>query len=137
MSQASGNKGDFIMAKWVADAAFDAGLAKIATGTRLTFTSAQPANFAGIAAVLLASVAVTAGDGNGDFVIADGPVSGRKLTVGAQPGLVPSANGTINYACVDDGSILLSVTTVTAQAVTTAQEWDAPAFVPWGITDPV
>jgi hypothetical protein len=125
------------MAKWVPDVVMDAALDKIATGTRLTFCSGQPANFAGIAAVLLASVTVTAGNGNGDFTIADGPVSGRKLTVGAQTGMTPAGNGTVTYACVDDGTTLLSATTVTSQAVTTAQTWDSPAFVPFGITDPV
>lgn len=123
------------MGKFVADAAIDAGLDKVATGTRLTFCSAQPANFAGIAAVKLAEIAVTPGAGNGDFTIAD-HTSGRKLTVGAQTGLVPSANGTVNHACIDDGTTLLSVTTVTPQAVTTAQTWDSPAFIAWAIGDP-
>jgi len=124
------------MAKKFADAVFDAALAKIATGTKLTFCSAEPANYAGIAAVKLADVTVTAGDGNGDYTIADGPVSGRKVTVGAQTGMTPSANGTIIYACVDDGTTLLAGTSVTSQAVTTAQTWDSPAFA-FGITDPV
>jgi hypothetical protein len=137
MLQALGNRGGTTMSKFVVDAAMDAGLAVIAAGTRVTFCSAAPANFAGIAAVLLASVTVTAGAGNGDFTIADGAVSGRKLTVGAQTGLVPAANGDVLWACVDNGTTLLSRTSVTQQAVTTTQTWDSPAFVAWGITDPV
>lgn len=116
------------MAKKFADAVFDAAIDKIATSTKLTFCSAEPANYAGIAAVKLADVTVTAGIGNGDFTKADGDVSGRKITVLAQTGMTPSSNGTVTYAALDDGSTLLAGTTVTSQAVTTAQTWNSPAF---------
>ena len=115
------------MAKLFHDDVLDAALDKIATCTHLTFCSTQPANYAGIAAVALASATLTAGDGNGDYVIAD-DTSGRKLTVGAQTGMTPSGDGTVTYAVLDDGSTLLAATTVTSQAVTTAQTWNSPAF---------
>lgn len=116
------------MAKKFADAVFDAAIDKIATSTKLTFCSSEPANYAGIAAVKLADVTVTAGIGNGDFTKADGDVSGRKITVLAQTGMTPSSNGTVTYAALDDGSTLLAGTTVTSQAVTTSQTWNSPAF---------
>ena len=122
------------MAKVLADAVLDAALAKVATCTKLYFCSAQPANHAGIAAVKLAEVDLTAGDGNGDYVIAD-DTSGRKVTVGAQTGMTPSANGTVTYAVLDDGTTLLAATTVTSQAVTTSQTRNSPAFK-IGISDP-
>ena len=122
------------MAKVLDNAVLDAALAKVATCTKLTFCSAQPANKAGIAAVKLADVTLTAGDGNGDYVIAD-DTSGRKLTVGAQTGMTPSANGTVTYAVLDDGTTLLAATTVTSQAVTTSQTWNSPAFK-LGINNP-
>ena len=115
------------MAKVLADAVLDAALAKVATSTKLTFCSSQPANYAGIAAVKLVNVTLTAGDGNGDYVIAD-DASGRKLTVGAKTAMTPSANGTVTYAVLDDGATLLAATTVTSQAVTTTQTWNSPAF---------
>ncbi len=115
------------MAKVLDNAVLDAALAKVATSTKLTFCSAQPANKAGIAAVKLADVTLTAGDGNGDYVIAD-DTSGRKVTIGAQTGMTPSANGTVTYAVLDDGTTLLAATTVTSQAVTTSQTWNSPAF---------
>jgi hypothetical protein len=118
------------MAKLLADAVLDAALDKIATCDNLTFCSAQPANYAGIAAVALVSVAVDAGD----FTKAD-DTSGRKVTIGAQTGMTPSANGTVTYAVLDDGTTLLAATTVTSQAVTTAQTWNSPAFK-IGIADP-
>ena len=73
------------MAKFTSDAVLDAALAKTATATRLSVTTGQPANFAGIAAVSLGNVALTAGLGGGDFSAAtDGDTSGRKTTLAAQ-----------------------------------------------------
>ena len=115
------------MAKLFHDDVLDAALDKIATSTHLTFCSTQPANYAGIAAVALVASTLTAGDGNGDYTIAD-DTSGRKCTVLAQTGMTPSANGTVTYAVLDDGATLLAATTVTSQAVTTAQTWNSPAF---------
>ena len=116
------------MAKQLHNDVFDAALAKIATCTHLNFCSSQPAAYANIAGVSLANVTLTAGDGNGDYVIADGDVSGRKITVGAQTGMVPTGNGTVTYAVLDDGTTLLAANPITSQAITTAQVWDSPAF---------
>ena len=116
------------MAKELHNDVLDAALAKVATCTHLTFCSTQPANYAGIAAVALASATLTAGAGNGDYVIAD-HTTGRKLTVGAQTAMTPSANGTVTYAVLDDATTLLAATTVTSQAVTTAQSWNSPEFI--------
>jgi len=122
------------MAKLLHDDVIDAALDKIATCTHLTFCSTQPANYAGISAVALAAATLTAGNGNGDYVVAD-DTSGRKVTVGAQTGMTPSADGTVTYAVLDDGTTLLAATTVTSQAVTTSQTWNSPAFK-IGIADP-
>ena len=118
------------MAKTFHNDVLDAALNKIATCDNLTFCSSMPANYAGISAVALASVAVD----SGDFTIAD-DTSGRKVTVGAQTGLTPSANGTVTCAVLDDGTTLLASTTVTSQAVTTAQTWNSPVFK-FGLADP-
>lgn len=116
------------MAKFTADAVLDAALAKVATATRLVVTSAQPANFAGIAAVTLASVVMTAGAGNGDYTLADGDVSGRKLTVLAQNGVSVTASGNATHICLDDGTTLLQVTTCTSQALTSGNTVNVPAY---------
>lgn len=115
------------MAKFVLDAALDLLLAKIATGTRLVVCSAQPANFAGIAAVTLASVTMTAGDGNGDYTIANGDTSGRKVTVLQQASISITASGTATHVSIDDGSTLLAVTTCTSQALTSGGTVTVPA----------
>lgn len=115
------------MAKVLADAVLDAATAKVATCTHLTFCSSQPAAYANIAGVALISATLTAGLGNGSYTAAD-DASGRKVTIAAQTGMTPSGNGTVTYAVLDDGATLLAATTVTSQAVTTAQTWNSPAF---------
>ena len=116
------------MAKELHNDVLDAALAEVATCTNLSFCSSQPVDYSGIAAVKLLGTTLTAGDGGGDYTIADGNVSGRKVTVSAQTGMVPTGDGTVTYAVLDDGITLLVATTVTPQAVTTAQTWDSPAF---------
>lgn len=116
------------MAKFTADSVLNAALAKVATATRMVVTSGQPANFAGIAAVALADVVMTAGDGNGDYTIADGDVSGRKLTVLAQNAVPVDSNGTATHVCLDDGTTLLQVTTCTSQVLTAGNTVNVPAY---------
>lgn len=116
------------MAKFTDDSVLDAALAKVATATRMVITSAQPANFAGIAAVALADVTLTAGAGNGDYVLANGDVSGRKLTVQAQSAIPVDATGTATHVCLDDGTTLLQVTTCTSQALTSGNTVNVPAY---------
>lgn len=106
----------------------DAALGIVDNATRLVVTSAQPANFAGIAAVALADVTMTAGAGNGDYVLANGDVSGRKLTVQAQSAVPIDTSGTATHVCLDDGSTLIYVTTCTSQALTSGGTVDVPAF---------
>lgn len=116
------------MAKFTDDSVLDAALDKVATATRLVVTSGQPANFAGIAAVALADVTMTAGAGNGDYTKANGDVSGRKLTVAQQASIPVDSSGTATHVCLDDGSTLLHVTTCTSQALTAGNTVTVPAY---------
>lgn len=116
------------MAKAIPDAVLDVLLQEIATGTRMVVCSGQPANFAGIAAVALADVTLTAGDGNGDFTIANGDTSGRKLTVAQQSSVVIDASGDATHVSIDDGTNLLAVTTCTTQSLTSGGTVTVPAF---------
>jgi len=116
------------MAKFTDDSVLDAALAEIATATRMVVTSAQPANFAGIAAVALADVVLTAGLGGGDFTAADGDTSGRKVTVAAQSGVNVDASGDATHVCLDDGTTLLQVTTCTTQTLTSGNTVNVPAY---------
>ena len=88
------------------DAVLDGSLDVIATCTRVSICSSEPANFAGIAAVSLGSYTLTAGDGNGDWTIANGDTSGRKITLGAQSGNNATATGAANFLAFDDATTL-------------------------------
>ena len=115
------------MAKRLDDTVLDAALNIIKNGgTNVVFCSSDPVNYAGIAAVaLVTKTGLTSSNYTGP---AD-DTSGRKLTVNAITGMTPSENGTVTYVVVTNGSsILYAGTTVTSQAVTTAQTWDSPAF---------
>lgn len=116
------------MAKAAPDSTIDAMLAEIATATRLMVCSGQPANFAGIAAVALADVTLTAGDGNGDYTIANGDTSGRKITIAQQATITIDTSGTATHVSLDDGTDLIYVTTCTSQALTAAGTVTVPAW---------
>jgi hypothetical protein len=114
------------MAKAIADAVLDAALAKIATSDRMTVCSGEPANFAGIAAVLLVTHVLTAGSGNGDWTIAAG--TQRKVTTTQQAAVSITNSGTATHVCYDDGTTLLAVTTCTSQVLTSGGTVTVPAF---------
>ena len=102
------------MAKQVADAVLDAALTEIATSTTQTVCSAEPANYAGIAAVALAASTVA----GGDFTIADGTTSGRKTTVAEQAAVSITASGDATHVALDDGTTLQYATTAPTQTLT-------------------
>jgi hypothetical protein len=122
------------MAKYLDHTAvMDVALNAIKNGAiRMVFCSAAPANYAGVAAVALCTVTIAAAG----MTVAD-DASGRKITVSATTGNTPSANGTVTYVVLTDNSaIMYAGTTVTSQAVTTAQTWNSPAFKIAAIADP-
>ena len=120
----------------IPNSVFDAALSKIATGNRVSYCTAEPASVADIANLALITKSITPGDGNGDWVIADGDVSGRKLMLAEQPNMSPSADGTITYMAIDDGTEILATNPVTPQGVLTTQTWTAPATKVLELEDP-
>lgn len=117
------------MAKSVHNDVLDAALDEIATCTRLDVCSTQPTNLTEATSTYsLADVTLTAGDGNGDYTIADGDASGRKLTVAEQADITVDADGTAQHIALSDGASLLYVTTCTSQALTTGNTVTVPAF---------
>jgi hypothetical protein len=112
------------MAKFADNTVLDGLLNIVNNATRMVVTSAQPANFAGIAAVALADVVID----SSDFTIGDGDTNGRKAAVAAQSGIAVDASGTATHVCLDDGSTLLFVTTCTSQALTSGNTVNVPAF---------
>lgn len=118
------------MGKAAPDSTLDATLEEIATADEIYVCSDEPADYAGISAVALADGTLTPGDGN-DFTIADGDVSGRKVTVAQQADLDIDASGEADHVVLADGvnSELIYVTTCDAQQLTsggtvTVPSWD-------------
>jgi len=118
------------MAKATPDAVLDVMLTDIALSSILHVCSGEPANYAGIAAVSLADVVLTPGDGNGDFVIAD-HTSGRKLTVAEQANIDIDVSGTATHIvlAVTASSTLKQVTTCTSQALVDTGTVTVPAYI--------
>ena len=122
------------MAK-VAENAFIDGALNIlkTTATRMVVCSAEPARTGGAAstlaqidAVRLASVVMA----NGDFTIADGDTSGRKVSMGAKSGVPVTGAGTQNatHIVLDNGTAQLYCTTCTSQSVTNGNTVNIPIW---------
>jgi hypothetical protein len=89
--------------------------------------SADPVNFAGVAAVTLAATGMVVGD----FVIEAGTLTdARKVTIGSKTGITPTADGTgTHIALVDDtGTDLLLLVPIPSTAVVTSTNID---FATW------
>lgn len=107
------------MGKVLVNDVLDASLDKIATGTILTVCSDEPSDRSeAVTTYALADGTLTPGDGNGDFTIADGDTSGRKVTVAAQEDLEIDESGTATHVAICDNTSLLLVTTCSSQALT-------------------
>lgn len=115
------------MSKACSDAYMDAMLSLIDDATTLYVCSGQPANFAGIAAVALADVTLTAGAGNGDYTLGNGDTNGRKLTVAQQSNVPIDTSGTATHVVLTDGTNIY-VTTCSSQALTAGGTVTVPAF---------
>lgn len=118
------------MGKACPDAVMDVFLEEIAEADTLYVCSGEPANFAGIAAVALADVAVTPGVGNGDFTKANGDTNGRKLTTAQQASIAIDSSGTATHVVLADAAntLLKYVTTCTSQALTSGGTVTVPAW---------
>lgn len=102
------------MAKKMSAAMIDGGLDKVATCTRITVLSAEPASITDITTTYkLASTSLT----GGDFAKANGDTSGRKVTVAQKANVSITASGTATHVAIDDGTSFV-VTTCTSQALT-------------------
>ena len=121
------------MAKACPDAVLDTFLDEIATANIMTACSAQPTTRTeAVTTYALADIAVTPGDGNGDFAIAD-DTSGRKLTIAEQADVDIDDSDDATHIALCDGSDLLYVTTCTSQALVSG---GTVTFPSWKINIP-
>ena len=118
------------MGKKVDDTVLDGALNIIKNGaTRMVACSAEPANYAGIAAVALADATMA----STDFTVANGDTSGRKVTVAAKSSVLIDTSGTATHVVLHDNvSVLHYVTTCTSQALT-ANGSNTVNFPAWDI----
>lgn len=115
------------MAKQAPDPVMDAAFDYIDQCDRMYVCSAEPANFAGIAAVTLATATMTP---NTDYTKANGDTSGRKVTMAAKNGVSVSASGTATHIALGltTDSTLRYVTLCTSQALTSGNTVNIPAW---------
>ena len=113
------------MAKAVDNSVLDAALGIIDNAIRMAVCSSQPANYAAIAAAKLAEATMAPGD----FTIAAGDTSGRKVTMAAKSGVAITASGTATHIVLhDNASVMQYVTTCTSQALTSGNTVNIPAW---------
>lgn len=112
------------MGKWQIDAMLDAALQYIEdNAVELYVCSAQPANYAGIAAVALTGAAVPTFTGP-----VDGDTSGRKTTVDQEADIAITATGDATHIVLASATVLLYVTTTTTQGLTSGGTVTVPAW---------
>ena len=118
------------MAKSIANAVLDAALNHVAdNGSVMHVCSQEPTDYTQASSTYnLADVALTVGDGNGDYTIADGDSGGRKLTIAEQSSVTVDTTGTATHIAICSGSALLLVTTCTSQAITSGNTVTIPSF---------
>lgn len=108
------------MGKWVATDVLDGALQVITGATRMLALTSQAGSYSAAMSGRLADVAV----GGGDFSIAAGDVSGRKVTIAAKAGVPVTTAGTANHVALVDtaGGRLLYVTTCPDQQLAAGGE---------------
>lgn len=123
------------MAKFMDDAVLDAALNDIKNNCdSMILCAGQPASYAAaVGANALGDQAMAPGD----FTLANGDTSGRKVTVSAKAGIPVDTAGTGDHvALVDVGNTrLIAVTTAPSQAVSGGGNFDIAAF-DFEIADP-
>jgi lipopolysaccharide export system protein LptA len=116
------------MAKTVDQNVQDAALNDIKNNAnKLVVLSAQATTYAEAnATFMLANVVIA----SGDFTLAAGDVSGRKVTIGAKNTISVSVSGTATHIAVIDttNSRVKSQTTCTSQAINTGGTVDVPSY---------
>jgi hypothetical protein len=121
------------MAKLIPDAVLDVALTDIKTNVdEVHLCAGQPADHTDVAAHSLGHVHVD----TDDFTIADGDTSGRKVTLAAQT-IPADANGDADHVvCVDAGTAIKAITTITTKTLASGTNYDIAAVDLWEIRDP-
>lgn len=116
------------MAKSVHNDVLDAALNYLSTnGTRMDICALEPTTYTEATSTNSLGNTTLAG---GDYTVADGDTSGRKVTVAAQAGVSITADGSADHIAITNGTdTLLYVTTLpTSQSVTNGNTADIGAW---------
>jgi len=105
------------MPKFASTDVINGSLNIVASATRMVALNGQPASYAAANSGKLVQVDLV----SGDFTLAAGDISGRKVSIAAKAGLAVIAPGTADHVALLDvaGSRLLYVTTCPSQALVT------------------
>lgn len=114
------------MPKVSPDAMLDAALDYVAASTVMHVCSTLDTTptLAEVTAASLANVAMA----GGDYVKANGDTSGRKVTMAAKAAVPVTATGSASHIALVDGTNVRYVTTCTAQALTSGNTVNVPAW---------
>lgn len=115
------------MGKYANDSAMDAMLSWIADADTVTVCSTQPTDYTQATSTYkLADVTVS----SGDFSLATGDASGRKVTIAQQANVPIDTGGTAQHVaiCKSTGSVLKYVTTCSSQGLTSGGTVTIPAW---------
>lgn len=115
------------MAKSLSDAVLD-GTLDLCVGDQISACSAEPTTFA--EATTTFKLAISTSVPGGDFVKADGDVSGRKTTVAEQSTVTIDSTGTATHVAITNlaGTLLKVVTTTVSQLLTASGTVDIGTF---------
>jgi hypothetical protein len=122
------------MAKFIHDAVIDVALNVIKNyADKMHICAGQPTDYADVASRSKGNVALD----SSDFTLADGDISGRKITVGAQT-ITPDADGTVDHVVLVDvsESAIIAIDTIPSKAVVNGVNVSIEAFDLWEIRDP-
>lgn len=121
------------MSKFVPDAIIDLLLDGVATADRMDVVDdvSTPTDLTGT----LANVAMTPGDGNGDYTIGAGDASGRKVAMTQKAGVSITGTGTALHVMLTLAGVIKDITTCTSQLLTsggtvTFPTWDHEVLDP-------
>ena len=114
------------MAKSVHDTVLDGAFQVLDAANIMTACNAEPTTRTqAVTTFALADAVMTPVT---DFTIANGDVSGRKVTIAAKSGVTVDTTGTATHIALCDATNLLYVTTCTSQALTAANTVNFPAW---------
>lgn len=121
------------MGKVVHNDVLDAMLLEIAdNGDEIHVCSQEPANYTEASSThqLASATGLATGDGGGNYTIADGDASGRKLTVAQQVDLLVDNDGDAAHVaiCNNASAKVLLVTTCATQNLTAGNTVTVPEF---------